>query len=200
MLQEPLAEMLTHQEGLEVVGAVTTAAAAITALTALQPDLLILDYALPDGDGYLVARAFSVLNPLGRVVMLSSFASTLERPADLRHCIIAILDKTRAYQDLLNAIRPLLPPRNPTPALDLSCLTERERDVLERIGRGLSSQAIAAELSIALRTVSTHRQNICAKLGLRGASLVHQATLLQRQIRREPRLQDRAPAQAAQQR
>ncbi|MFM8525014.1 MAG: LuxR C-terminal-related transcriptional regulator, partial [Cyanobacteriota bacterium] len=69
-----------------------------------------------------------------------------------------------------------LPPQPPD--LDLSPLTAREREVLQHVGRGLTSQAIAAELCIALRTVETHRHNICSKLGLSGAALVRQATLL----------------------
>lgn len=183
MLQESLAQVLAMQEGLAMVGAVGTAAAAIKAITELRPDLLILDFSLPDADGYLVARSFSVLNPAGKVILLSSYASTLERPADLRHSITAIIDKQRAFQDLLKAIEPLLPPQPPIAKLDLSCLTAREMEVFQCIGRGLTSQAIASELSIAPRTVSTHRQNLCAKLGLSGAALIHQATLLQRQFK-----------------
>lgn len=181
MLQEPLGQLLAMQEGLTMVGAVGSAAAAITAITDLKPDLLILDFALPDADGFLVARSFGVLNPSGKVIMLSIYASTLERPPDLRQSITAIIDKAHAFGDLLKAIEPLLPSHQPTQTLNLNCLTPREIEVFECIGRGLTSQAIASELSIALRTVSTHRQNICGKLGLSGAALIHQATLIKRQ-------------------
>lgn len=187
MLQEPLAEMLARQPGLLLVGAATTAGGAIKACSDLHPDLLILDLALPDGDGLLVARAFALLNPQGRVIVLSSFASNFERPQDLRDSIIAILDKTRAFQDLLEAIAPLLPsPVAASIPLDLSTLTERELAVLWGLGQGLSSQAIAEQLMIAVRTVGTHRQNIAGKLGLSGAALVHQATLLAREGRLKP--------------
>lgn len=183
MLQQLLTRMLRTQPGIEVVGSAGGATTAIQACATLLPELLILDFALPDGDGLAVARALQELNPQARVIVLSSFASTVEWPLELRHQLVAIIDKTRAYQDLIAAITPLLPDQGPAGAesaatVDCSSLTSREWDVLKAIGRGLTSQAIAAELQISLRTVETHRRNISAKLGVAGAALVHQATLL----------------------
>lgn len=187
MLQQALAELLESLDGLEVVGQAGTAAGAIQALTELHPDLLILDIALPDGDGLLVARAFAVLNPRGSVIVLSSLASTLECPPDLRNTIIAVLDKTRAFHDLERAIAPLLPrPSFRKPPLDIHLLTDREQAVLHCIGKGMSSQAIADRLLIAVRTVGTHRNNIATKLGCSGSALVHQATLLVREGKLKP--------------
>lgn len=59
-----------------------------------------------------------------------------------------------------------------------SRLTARERQVLQLVGEGLTSQAIATQLGIALRTVDMHRHNICSKLEISGAALVRQAALL----------------------
>lgn len=181
LIQQLLIEMLARLPGLEVVGGAGTAAEGIAACAALQPDLLLLDMALPDADGLSVARALHVLRPEARVIVLSSFASTVEWPHELRHQLAAILDKTRAFDDLLAAITPLLPPQPPgsgSGRLDCSSLTAREQEVLQLVGRGLTSQAIAAELGIAVRTVDTHRHNICSKLGISGAALVRQAALL----------------------
>ena len=181
MIQQLLAEMLARQPGLVIVGAAATAAEGIAACAQLKPDLLILDLALPDADGLSVARALHVLKPEARVIVLSSFASTIEWPSELRDQLLAILDKSRAFQELLAAIAPLLPTTAPVAvpvAMDCSSLTAREREVLELIGRGLTSQAIADILGIALRTAETHRNNICRKLGLSGAALVSQAALM----------------------
>ncbi|MEB3349503.1 MAG: response regulator [Cyanobacteriota bacterium] len=109
LLQELLHEMLERQPGLEMVGRASSAAEAISACAVLRPDLIILDMALPDGDGLSVARALHVLKPEARVIVLSSFASTVEWPQELHHQLTAIVDKARAFQDLIAAIQPLLP-------------------------------------------------------------------------------------------
>jgi DNA-binding NarL/FixJ family response regulator len=181
LIQQLLADLLQRQSSLEIVGAASTAAAGIAACAQLQPDLVILDLALPDADGISVARALQVIRPQARVIVLSSFASTLEWPLELHSQLIAIIDKARAFQDLLQAIATLLPPEQAAMddvAIDCSGLTNREHQVLRLIGRGLRSQAIATELGISPRTVETHRHSIRTKLGLSGAALVHQATLL----------------------
>jgi len=186
MLQQLLIGMLDSLQGLEVVGSAATAGEAIAACAALRPDLMILDVALPDGDGLQVAQALHVLRPSARIIILSSFASTVERPLDLRTAIVAILDKNRAFQDLLTEIKLLLPaglaPLEDK-TIDLHQLTQRELEVFREIGVGLSSKTIAEKLGVSVRTVETHRHRISRKLGISGAALVNKATLLaQRQL------------------
>lgn len=181
MIQQLLMAMLDQHPALQVVGSACSVAEGIDACAALAPDLLILDIALPDGDGLSVARALAAQDPSARVIVLSSFASTVERPPELRSQIVAILDKSRAYQDLIREVEALLPdglPQPDSPCLDLSLLTPREREILELVGRGCSSRHIAEQLIISQHTVETHRRNICSKLGLSGAALVRQASLL----------------------
>jgi DNA-binding NarL/FixJ family response regulator len=191
LINDLLVELLAREPGLDVVAGVGTAAEGIAICVQQRPDLLILDIALPDADGLSVARALHVLKPEARVVVLSSFASTVECPRELRDQVVAIIDKTRAAHDLIDAIRPLVPfgvagssPRR----LDCSSLTPRELEVVELVGQGLTSRAIAAELGISMRTVNTHRSNICGKLRLSGAALIHQATLLQKAANGSPDL------------
>jgi DNA-binding NarL/FixJ family response regulator len=108
----------------------------------------------------------------------------------LRDQIVAIIDKTRAYEDLIREVEALVPATandsgNATPKIAL--LTLREREILALIGRGYSTKQITHELGITQRTVETHRRNICSKLGLSGAALIHQATLLQQTPLTAPR-------------
>lgn len=177
--QEPLAAMLSRQPGLKMVGFASCAASAIKACSELLPDLLLLDLGLHEQDVPVVARAFSLLNPEGRVIVLSSVDGSPQHQPGLHHVIAAIVDRRRGLQELLNAILSLLPDQSFTRRpLDLEQLTARECEVLHCIGSGMSPQSIADQLGIALRTVSTHRQNIAAKLELSGHALVYQATLL----------------------
>ena len=184
MIQQLLAIMLGRHPALEVVACASTAAEAIAACIRHRPDLLILDIALPDANGLEVARTLQQHQPEAKVIILSSFASSFERPLDLRETIIALVDKARAYQDLLAVIERLLPEqeRIDRGATALDVLTERERDILRLLGLGNSNRAIAERLNISIRTVETHRRNISSKLGVSGAALIHQATLLNQTI------------------
>jgi DNA-binding NarL/FixJ family response regulator len=180
MLQQLLCSMLGSHPRLEVVGSASTAAEAIATCAFLQPDLVILDMALPDGDGLQVAQALHVLQPSARAIILSSFASTVERPSELRSTIVAIIDKNRAFQDLLQEIESLLPSdldQATEQPLDMNLLTSREQEVFHMIGSGQSSKVIATQLCLSVRTIETHRRNICNKFGLSGSALIHAATL-----------------------
>ena len=107
MFQELLVSMLHSQTQLAEVATASTAAEGIAACASLMPDLLILDIALPDAEGLNVARALQVLKPEAMVIVLSSHASTFLRPPELRETIRAVIDKSRAFDDLLQEIASL---------------------------------------------------------------------------------------------
>jgi DNA-binding NarL/FixJ family response regulator len=125
-----------------------------------------------------------VLKPEAMVIVLSSHASTFLRPPELRETIRAVIDKSRAFDDLLQEIASLTGSASAAseevaPPLEvIEQLTQREREVLECMGRGDSNKAIATKLGLSVRTVESHRRNIAAKLGCSGARLIRSATLL----------------------
>ncbi len=194
MFQELLVAMLRSRSSLQEIGSATTAADGIAYCNAHPPDLLILDIALPDGDGLSVARALHQLNPAAHVIVLSSHASTFQRPADLREAIVAVIDKSRAFDELVQELRnlPGVKQNRAQPideddlealnTLVLTELTRRERQVLVHIGQGHSNRAMAEEFALSVRTVESHRRNIAIKLGCSGARLVRIATLLNQQL------------------
>jgi DNA-binding NarL/FixJ family response regulator len=187
MFQEMLVAMLRSHPGLGDVATAATAAEGIDLCARLRPDLLILDIALPDAEGLSVAKALQVLKPEAKVIVLSSHASTFLRPPELRDTICAVVDKGRAFDDLLQEIVALTGCAGPgaagnhdaLPTEALQQLTQRERQVLESLGRGLSNKDMALELDLSVRTVESHRRNIAIKLGCSGARLIRIATLLQ---------------------
>lgn len=186
MFQELLVGMLRSQTFLGEVATASTAAEGIAACASLRPDLLILDIALPDAEGLTVAKALQVLNPAAKVIVLSSHASTFLRPPELRDTISAVIDKARAFEELLQEIAAITGTAPIALAEDdalsreaLAQLTQRERQVLERMGRGESNKSMAQELALSVRTVESHRRNIATKLGYSGARLIRIATLLQ---------------------
>jgi DNA-binding NarL/FixJ family response regulator len=183
MFLQLLVAMLRTQPDLDVVATAGTAADGIAACSTFRPDLLILDLVLPDADGLCVAQALRVIQPSARVIILSSHAPSFLRPLELRSMIHAVVDKTRAYEELLEEIATLTGAggrhQQQLPhAENLRALTTRERDVLRLIGKGLDNRDIATELAISVRTVETHRSRIVDKLGIQGkAELVRQAML-----------------------
>jgi DNA-binding NarL/FixJ family response regulator len=185
MFQELLVAMLRGQPGLAEVSTAATAAEGIDLCAKIRPDLLILDIALPDAEGLSVAKALQVLNPVAKVIVLSSHASTFLRPPELRDTICAVIDKARAFDDLVQEIVALTGSEglerqdDPFPLEALKQLTQRERQVLERLGRGQSNKDMALDLELSVRTVESHRRNIAIKLGCSGARLIRIATLLQ---------------------
>lgn len=180
---ELLAAMLRTRPGIEVVAAVRSCHEAIAACDACRPDVVILDLELPDGWGLTVADHLAATHPPGRVIVLSSHAESFQRPRRLQRTIEAVLDKSRAYEDLIGALNLLMGVPDPAAAEAealqerLALLTARERMVLARLGQGLSSQQLATTLGVSVHTADTHRRRISEKLGLRGAALIHQATL-----------------------
>jgi DNA-binding NarL/FixJ family response regulator len=138
------------------------------------PDLLVVDLLLPDGDGLQVAETLLQLKPEARVLVLSAQCERLVCSRHLHDAIVAVVDKAQAIDTLHDLILSLV--RSDAADVDsadpLSCLSARERAVLCLIGRGCPSEEIARRLGISLHTARTHRRNITAKLGIKGAELV----------------------------
>ena len=146
------------------------------------PDLLILDLALPDGDGQQVGLHLLQRNPSPVIILLSAqLHDFCCEPALLPH-IHATVDKTSAYKELANALKGLakgsvenfvevaLPKR-------FQAMTLREQEVFLLIGTGKSSREIAEDLTISLSTVESHRKSIAQNIGSSGAELVRMASL-----------------------
>ena len=172
MFLQLLKSMLEAMPGLEVSATATSQAAAIGLCTGDQPpDLLVLDLALPDGDGLAVAEALQQRQPCAQVVVLSGQASSFVCPAHLQPFIRGVVDKTAAFSQLQSVVQSCLP-HAPEP------LTPRQREIYGLIGQGLSNKEIARATALSIATVETHRKAIAQKLGVSGAELVRQASLL----------------------
>ena len=185
MFLELLTGLLMARPRLHVAARARDVAAGAAACTRLKPDLLILDLALPDGDGLHVARAFLDARPDGRVIVLSGHASNFVCPAWLNDGLQAVVSKNDAFEvlrreldDLLGALPvPVAGGADPGPARGRP-LTAREAEVFALIGEGLPSAEIAARLEVSEHTVHTHRKRIAAKLGTQGDEIVRRAVAL----------------------
>jgi DNA-binding NarL/FixJ family response regulator len=186
MFLQLLEGILRSMPGLEVVATCQTANEGIELCQRHRPDLLVLDLQLPDGNGVAVARQLMVAKPDAKIIVLSGHANTFICPPDLQPAIQAVIDKTKAYAVLQEQIHLLLDARGikRTKSDDskLGELTEREQEIFEMIGKGRTNREIAKHFGLSEHTVKTHRKRIATKLDLRGAALIHKATLSSRSL------------------
>jgi two-component system NarL family response regulator len=181
LIRELLAGVLAREPGFEIVAEAATGREAIALAHSTQPDILILDVALPDLDGMEVARTLRKSQP--KLVILA--LSIHEEPYFVQQMLRAGADgyvvKSAAVAELVQAIRSVkqgkmyLSPAITRHAVGknlalhssaVARLSAREREVLVLIANGKTSAEIAAQLSISVGTVDAHRRNIMAKLGL----------------------------------
>ena len=171
MFLQLLSTMVQAIDGLRISHTATSCEEALALCHQDPPDLLILDLALPDGSGLAVAELLAAIRPDAQVVVLSGQASSFVCPTALQPHVCAVVDKTAAFVQLQRALERCLQ-RPPVQ------LTPRQQEIFGLIGQGLSNREIAARTGLAVPTVETHRKAIAQKLGVSGAELVRQASLL----------------------
>jgi len=177
MIRHGLAAMIRAEREFEWVGDAADGDDAVRLAPALQPDLLLVDLVMPRLDGVATIRALKPLLPKAHFVVLTSVLEPHEVKRAMEAGAGAYLLKNASTQELVTVMhtaargqRVLAPEvsdalmagdRTPTPGSDL---TQRERELLGLMARGLSNQEISNRLGIAMPTVKFHVTNILAKL------------------------------------
>jgi DNA-binding NarL/FixJ family response regulator len=187
MVRVGLRMVLTAEPDIEVVGEAADGAAAVDVVTATEPDVVLMDVRMPVVDGIEGSRRVLAAAPGVRVLVLTTFDEDDYVEAALRAGVSGFLLKVAPPERLVDAVRTvaagggLLDPGVTVRVIEsfaaapqrarrtevLDRLTERERDVLRLVARGLSNAEIAAELYLGETTVKTHVSSLLAKLGLR---------------------------------
>ncbi|MFI6889391.1 response regulator [Streptosporangium canum] len=190
LLRVSLSALLNTEPGMRVVGAAENGAEAVDLAVALRPDVVLMDVRMPGVNGIDATRKITEDSSV-RVIILTSFDLDEYVFAGLHAGAGGFLLKDSPPEDLLTAIRvvaageALLTPAAirrlierftatpPSPAdrlpestpsrKVLAALTDRERDVLARVARGMSNAEIAADLVLATSTIKTHLTNLLAK-------------------------------------
>jgi len=188
LMRAGLAELLTADPDIDIVGEAATGREAVERALQLNPDVVLMDVRMPDLDGIGATRELARAVPEARVLILTTFEQDDYVFGALRAGASGFLLKRARPEELISAVHTiaagdsLLSPsvtrrvidrmaQQPTPELGdqakLDELTPREREVLELIARGLSNREIAAALTVEGSTIRTHVKRILMKLDLR---------------------------------
>ncbi|WP_329067506.1 response regulator transcription factor [Amycolatopsis sp. NBC_01480] len=179
--------IVDSQPDLHVAGEAADGAEAVALARELRPDLVLMDVRMPVLDGVAATERICAELPEVRVLVITTFDLDEYAYSALRAGASGFLVKDAPAEEMLVAVRGVLrgdamvSPSVTRRLLDrylahdhahdgagkLAALTEREKDVLGLVARGLSNGEIAGQLFIGETTVKTHVGRVLAKLGLR---------------------------------
>jgi DNA-binding NarL/FixJ family response regulator len=175
-------QMLSEEEGIEVVAEARDAREALEAVDATNPDIVLIDIRLPDRNGIDVARQVVEDHPDTRVIILSAYDDEDYVKAAMDAGVAGYLLKTMPGDELVRAVRAAasgvtvldasmmanlgrIRPKSGITS-QFSSLTWREQQVVDLVAEGLSNKAIATRLGISTRTVEGHLNHVFAKVGI----------------------------------
>jgi DNA-binding NarL/FixJ family response regulator len=178
--------LIADTPDLELVGEAGTGAQAVQLVRELHPDVVVMDIRMPGMDGIEATQMITREDETSRVVILTTFDDDDHVYAALRAGASGFLVKDMALEDILAGIRvvaagdALIAPSvtrrlikefadrpEPVARRPVQGITDREREVLTLVGRGLSNSEIAAELFITVATAKAHVARLFTKLSAR---------------------------------
>jgi two-component system, NarL family, response regulator NreC len=181
VVRQGFGRILAAEPDMEIVGEAATGHEAIALTEELQPDVVVMDVAMPELNGIEATRRLADGAPRARVLALSMHKDSVYVREILRAGAKGYLLKDAVDRDLLAAVRAVargegyLSPavseavlsdyrKHVTDPVDL--LTSREREVLQMIAEGKTNKEIATLLNLSVYTVDAHRGRIMEKLNL----------------------------------
>jgi DNA-binding NarL/FixJ family response regulator len=186
MTRAGLVHLINHQPELVVCGEAESAARALDILESSRPDLLLIDITLPGKSGLELIKDVRAMLPEMRMLVISMHDESLYADRVLRAGARGYITKHEGGEKLIEAIRRVLSGKiyvsetmsahileifsGGQTGLDRSSiekLSDREFEVFESLGEGLSSQQIAKKLHLSAKTVDAHRANIKTKLNIK---------------------------------
>jgi DNA-binding NarL/FixJ family response regulator len=174
LLREGIAAVIEGQPDMTLVAEATNGHEAIESFRKHRPDVALMDLRMPDMNGIEAIRAIRTEFPTARIVVLTTYAGDVQALGALKAGASGYLLKSMLRKDLLDTIRTVhagkrrIPPQIASEIAEHAAddaLTQREIDVLRRVGSGNSNKQIAVQLAISEGTVKAHMKSILPKLG-----------------------------------
>ena len=182
IVREGLANLLGAQPDIRVIGTSADGRDTVRQIVKLQPEVVVMDIAMPLMNGIEAAREIALRVPQVLVVILSMHASVEHVYHALEARVCGYLLKESAANEIIDAVRAVraghryLSPKIAEMVLDnvgrsssaspLESLSKRERQVLQLVAEGHSSAQIAVTLALSPKSVDTYRSRLMQKLGV----------------------------------
>ena len=178
VVRKGVREFLEDEPDIEVVGEAGDGQQAVELAVALQPDVVVMDVAMPELSGVEATKRIRSLAPAVRILALTAYddepyvfglldagvTGYMLKTAESREIVRAVRSTAAGGAALDPAVASRIVARAMQPATTVEALTEREIEILRLAARGLTNKQIGAELHISDRTVQNHLANTYAKL------------------------------------
>lgn len=196
IVRNGLAVLLSHERDLTVSGQAASAAEALAILAKSVPDLIVVDISIAGTNGIELTKILRERYPSLPALILSMHDEDVYAERALRAGAKGYVMKQESPDVVLKAVRVVLQggvhvseristrllsglasaAEGELPRIGVERLSDRELEVFELIGRGLSTRQISDNLKVSVKTAESHRANIKRKLKLRSSSeLAHRA-------------------------
>lgn len=192
LVRQGLRDTLNREHDLTVCGEADGLVTALNVIRDTSPDLVTIDLGLAEGSGLELIKELSAAYPGIKLLVLSMQDEALYADRCLRAGAHGFCGKDAPPEEILNAVRTVLEGRvyvsdeqndrmlnrvlhgSRNAAAPMESLTDRELEVFERIGHGLTTKEIADNLELSPKTIESYRENIKSKLGLNNAAKLQQ--------------------------
>lgn len=185
LVRQGMIAMLSSEIDIQVIGEASDGADALTQVETKRPDVVLMDVMMPNLNGIEVAAQIKQRGLKSRIVFLSMHANASYAVRALHNGALGYVIKDADFSEILAAIRSayvgkryissvladevmeMLIAKEGEKSGSIETLSAREREVLQLIAEGHTNTAIAAKLTLSVRTVEAHRARIMAKLRIR---------------------------------
>jgi two-component system invasion response regulator UvrY len=180
MVRRGLREILSEMEDVQVIGEVTNGGEVVDAVATLKPDVLMLDVSMPDANFLDTLASMQERAPHVRTLVVSAHAEDIYARRALRAGAAGYITKSHADRELVIALRAVADGRlyisselaqvlgsdiaSGRAATPHNALTPRELEVMLLLSQGHTVTEISMRLHLSVKTVSTHRTRLLAKM------------------------------------
>jgi len=190
LIRHGLSQLVSDEPDMEVCGAAEDADEAMAKLAESQPDVLVVDISLQRGNGLDLIKRVKSHHPHVKILVSSMHDESLFAERALHAGALGYVNKREATEKVIDAIRQVLQGEvylsttmtgqllhrltnhhhDSLKHSSIETLSDRELEVFEMIGQGMSSRQIADALHLSIKTIVTHREHIKDKLGLKSSA------------------------------